>query len=150
MPYALWQHNLWAALKGKRGQAALREVRDALLALPDKRLIAGAACEVKWDDNDRPEKAEFCLIGAYAFHKRVKGGEAPEKVIEELAAIESEWETQDAGRKVGLVGTLAWELAYRNDEEYAGLTPEQRYAETLTWVESQIQSPPSPEERPTP
>jgi hypothetical protein len=38
--FALWQANCRRSLKGKRGQAALRELEAALLALPSKRLIA--------------------------------------------------------------------------------------------------------------
>jgi hypothetical protein len=42
----LWRSNVKRALAGKRGQAALRDLRDALLALPEKRLIEGALCTV--------------------------------------------------------------------------------------------------------
>lgn len=42
----LWRANVRRALAGKRGQAALRELRAALDALPEKRLIEGALCTV--------------------------------------------------------------------------------------------------------
>ena len=44
--FGLWRSNVKRSLSGKRGQAALRDLRDALLALPEKRLIEGALCTV--------------------------------------------------------------------------------------------------------
>lgn len=41
-----WQRNARAALKSRRGRRALAEIREALLALPEKRLIEGALCTV--------------------------------------------------------------------------------------------------------
>lgn len=46
----LWHANLTRALKSKRGRAALTDLRDALLALPEKRLIEGALCTVGLSD----------------------------------------------------------------------------------------------------
>ena len=37
-----WEHNARRALKGKRGRKALADLRAALLALPEPRLIEGA------------------------------------------------------------------------------------------------------------
>ena len=41
-----WEHNARVALKGKRGRKALTDLREALEALPQKRLIEGAVCTV--------------------------------------------------------------------------------------------------------
>jgi hypothetical protein len=41
-----WYNNARRALKGKRGRKALAELREALLALPEPRLIGGALCTV--------------------------------------------------------------------------------------------------------
>lgn len=46
----LWTHRAHLALSGKRGRKALGDLRDALLALPDKRLIEGALCTVGLED----------------------------------------------------------------------------------------------------
>ncbi len=35
----LWQANLERSLKGRKGQSALRDIEQALLALPEKKLI---------------------------------------------------------------------------------------------------------------
>jgi hypothetical protein len=44
--WAMWQKRAELALRGKRGRKALAELRDALMALPEKRLIEGALCTV--------------------------------------------------------------------------------------------------------
>lgn len=135
--YALWQANLQRALKGKRGQKALRELREALLALPVKKLVAGSLCDLAADG-----EASFCAVGAFAFYKRQQAGESAEHAIQALAEADSgeeyELPTVEEGEACGLVHTLAWELAMRNDEIYGGLTPEGRYTRYLAWVDSQL------------
>ncbi len=49
-----WRGAVNSALKGKRGQAFLIELRDALEAMPAKRLIADSL----------QADGEFCIIGA--------------------------------------------------------------------------------------
>jgi hypothetical protein len=44
--WALWEKRAQLALEGRRGKAALRELREALEALPEKRLISGALCTI--------------------------------------------------------------------------------------------------------
>src|SRR6185369_15483645 len=58
--FALWQANCRRSLQGKAGQAALRELEVALLALPDKRLIAHKMIDAEGD---------VCAIGALAKYK---------------------------------------------------------------------------------
>src|ERR1700733_1709773 len=41
-----WYNNARRALRGKRGRKALAELREALLALPEPRLISSALCTV--------------------------------------------------------------------------------------------------------
>lgn len=81
-----------------------------------------------------------CAVGAWAFHKRVAAGESPEEALEALAnAGELDGEPYDTcaeGQRQGVAWSMAWELASHND--YARLTPEERYTEYLAWVESQI------------
>src|SRR5487761_1366554 len=45
-----WERNARAVLKSRRGRKALTEIREALLALPEKRLIEGALCTVGGPD----------------------------------------------------------------------------------------------------
>ena len=44
--WAMWQKRAELAINGKRGRKALAELREALMALPEKRLIADALCTV--------------------------------------------------------------------------------------------------------
>ena len=57
---AFWWHNAERALKGKRGKKALAELREALLMLPEKRLVNGAistaSLEAKY--RDQPDEVE--------------------------------------------------------------------------------------------
>lgn len=162
----LWAANARRALQGRKGQKALRELREALLALPEKRLIEGAVCTVgleeriaampetvDWGHGPRPnwerqrmtelvasQQGEgVCAIGAYAWHKNVKAGMTPEEAFEQLpVAPEADCETADLGKAHGLTWVLAWELAYRNDELYDDATPEERYEKFLAWIDEQL------------
>lgn len=163
---ALWTANAERALKGKRGKKALAELREALLNLPEKKLIERALCTVGADKR-RPapmtlpdgsvrqswalgdfeevisEQGEgVCAVGAYLWWKRVKSGEDPQAAFEALPTLldvdtdisETAW----MGQKAGLTYPLAWELAYRNDETYEGLTAEERYTKFLEWIEKEL------------
>lgn len=117
---ALWQHNIHQALTGKRGRKALAELREALLALPEKRLIGGAMCtagpadrrpkpyvyttirgEVVDDDDGRrfdkmvaTEGEGVCAVGAYIWWKKVKAGADPQRAFTDLPTI---WGEADGG-----------------------------------------------------
>lgn len=172
----LWWANVRRALGGKRGRKALAELREALIHLPEKRLIEGALGRIEYVDNeagpevaavapgqvgcfDEPGPEEFtqtvrlpggqkasgsvCAVGAFIWWKRIKAGEEPERVLNDLdgKAEDDLWETAYAGQRAGLAYTLAWALAYRNDEEYGGISDEERYARTLNWVDRQLAAP---------
>lgn len=47
--WALWQKRVDLAMAGRRGKQALTDLKMALLALPDRRLIEGALCTVGGD-----------------------------------------------------------------------------------------------------
>jgi hypothetical protein len=158
----LWQANVRRALAGKRGKKALAELREALRALPEKRLISGALCTVGglshpkaptdgWCREELEDKLEeegegVCAIGAFLWHKKVKAGADPQAAFEELPLLldfeHDAWETAEAGRRAGLTTTLAWDLAYRNDERFGG-TPEERYEAFMAWLDEQLAEVPS-------
>lgn len=149
----LWQHNLELALSGKRGKQALADLKAALEALPEKRLIERALCTVGGVEK-RPEIANLeqpegvCAVGAYVWWQKVKQGKDPLQAFEELDTLPDEdgdiWDTVEAGKSAGLTRVLAWELAYTNDETYGGLTPEERYARFVGWIDQQLARPPAP------
>jgi hypothetical protein len=156
----LWAANARRALKGKRGQKALAELREALLALPEKRLIAGALCTVggaehpeirdtthAWRRGDIADKLAsegegVCAIGAYLWFKKVKAGADPQAAFLELPLLldtdSGPWETAEAGQRAGLAYVLAYELAYKNDETFEGMTPEHRYEAFMAWLDEQL------------
>lgn len=176
----LWEMALFRAINGKRGQRALRELEQALLELPEPRLISGHLAA----------NGQVCAVGAMIVHEQMKRGKTRDEALERISdeiyvctcghdlkhhqagpcsmcvthslhytRIEG-WtacqsfmpdldypsnddmadHTASAGRSMaGLAYTLAWQLAYVNDEECEGATPEHRYEKVLAWVrEAQI------------
>lgn len=193
-----WENNARRALKSERGRKALAEIRDALLALPDKRLIASAMCTVggparipevtdaeiaeyhakleaagigigdseakriayraEWMRDDRRDERDrvaylversgegVCVNGALLWHRKVKAGMDPGEAFAALPAVTGEGGAYDpldetaslAAKEAGVAYTLAWELAYRNDETYGRMTPEDRYTAFLAWIDAQL------------
>jgi len=151
IPAELWEANLARALKGKRGQKALAELREALLALPEHALISGALCTVNsgkrredmgrwvpWPlDDGQPEGV--CLVGAYAWHRKVKAGADPAEAFDSLPTLDDEnhdmYETAELGVQAGLTFTLAYDLAFKNDEWWASCTPGERWQKALAWID---------------
>ena len=155
----LWQANVQRALAGKRGKKALAELREALRALPEKRLISGALCTVdapkRWDGHTQwyhddlahnvghQQGEGVCAIGAYLWFKKVKAGTDPQTAFEELPTYldtdgDSDWKTAEAGKAAGLTMTLASTLAYRNDNFFEDMSPEARYEAFMNWLDEQL------------
>lgn len=130
----LWEHNLKRNFSGKKGQQSLRELRDALLELPEKRLIAGRLAD---------ETGAVCAIGALAVHRQ--GREVipllQEIIPEDPDGWDAEEATMDYGMNLGLKRVMVIEIGYQNDEYHRDETPGQRYARVLAWVEKVIQVP---------
>lgn len=199
LAYGRWQRNARAVLRSKRGRKALAEIREALLALPDKRLISGAMCTVgevderfpevtdeevaraveesaarwvkaglevpaddaahvaRWMRGDRDEERRAyreaaeregtgcCVNGALLWYREVREGAPPAEAFASLPPVidinggDPLAETAEvAEATAGLAYTLAWELAYRNDEIYKRMTPEERYTAFLAWIDQQL------------
>jgi hypothetical protein len=135
--YSLWQANCERSINGKVGQKALRELETALLALPEKRLIA--------DELENAE-GEVCAIGAIKKYRNVEVQSDPE-------------EMEEVGVELGMPRLVAWKVVCLNDIEIDGkyveaagpatawghrprvfvsVTPEERYEQVLAWVQRQI------------
>jgi hypothetical protein len=157
--YAMFRANADRALKSKRGRAALADLREALMHLPEKRLIDGAVCTV--DPAKRvqgpgggDELAKHiaavgegvCAVGAYAWWRKVKAGADPQRAFDMLPTVydpddyygEAMERTAELGRAAGLAFPLAWDLAYMNDEQFDRCTPEQRYEKFLAWIDREL------------
>jgi hypothetical protein len=198
LAWGRWKRNAEQVLKSKRGRKALADLREALLALPGKRLINGALCTVgspevrfpevtgeeiaaqveesaarwvelefevpaddaahvaRWMRQDRDEGREAyrkvaeregegcCGTAAYLWHQKVRAGMDPAEAFAALPSVyegdneDPMRETAELGVQAGLAYTLAWELAYRNDETYGAMTPEERYTAFLAWLDQQL------------
>lgn len=135
----LWWANIERHIKGAKGQAVLREIRDILQAMPEKVLITSRLAD---------EKGHVCAVGAVALARRVAKGESRDDVLRDLAARIPEDDnymgadiTASLGVQVGLKYGLAWTLGYANDAYWKD-TPEERYERVLAWVEKNIQPEP--------
>lgn len=114
----LWRGAVHRATTGYRGQHFLRKLRDALDAMPVKRLIVDAI---------KDDSGEVCALGALD----------PTVETYDAAALADHF---------GIARALAAEIVYENDEHFAfayGLravneTPEQRWTRMRAWVEEQI------------
>jgi hypothetical protein len=182
-----WEHNVRAALKGKRGRKLLAEMREALMMLPQKRLIRDALCTVGADrhkaallaeaernkarideryaakygpallDTEYAERfAEIvghqgegvCINGAWLWYQKVKAGADPDEAFAALPLVfdgdgeDSLAETAGLAQQAGAAFTLAWDLAFRNDEIYELMTPEERYAAFAAWIDAELASTP--------
>lgn len=130
---ALYAQATKNALKGKRGQAALKELEEALLALPDKALIEGQLFS--------EENGGVCAVGAMVVHRKMKEGMTRQEAIEWLSKRYGDdyHSTIECGKDtLGLLYCVASEFAYVNDEEACASTPEERYDIVLKWVREHI------------
>ena len=136
----LWDSYVRRSTNSPRGQATLKEMEAALLALPQKRLIDNYLCR----------KGDVCILGAVALERRIKGGESRETAIAKLESIDDDLDLEEgsapeyARDRLGMAFSLAWSAMEQNDEFYEGKTPEQRYEGVLAWVRERIK----PEARP--
>ncbi len=110
-----WRGAVASAIRGRRGQAFLKEMLAALDALPEKRLIKE---ELQVD-------GEVCAIGAVG---RARGIDMVNIDAHDRDMVASAF---------GIPYTLACEIAYENDEGngyWSKETPEQRFTRVRTWI----------------
>lgn len=114
----LWRGAVHRATTGYRGQHLLRKLRDALDAMPVKRLIA---------DEIKNETGEVCAFGA-------------------LDPQAQSYDAEDLATHFGIARALAAEIVYMNDEwaPWSLEAPEMRWTRMRAWVNSQI-TPEEPE-----
>lgn len=133
-----WRGRVTSAMRGRRGQAFLREMLAALDALPERRLISG----------DLVREGEVCAIGAVALSRGVSTDDIDPEDHEAVAA------------RFGIAHAMACEIMYENDEygetryveaygppEYpwhrrphvtVKVTPEERFERVRAWVVENI------------
>lgn len=117
-----WRGAVAASIRGRRGQALLRELRDALDAMPNKTLIA---------DDLVSGDGDYCALGVLG----AKRG------LQKMNEIDPDDSDRVAGM-FGIANALAREIVFENDE--GGLfreTPEQRWRRMRAWVDTQLVPP---------
>ena len=119
----LWRGAVKQAIRGKRGQAFLREMLAALDALPEQKLIAG----------DLECDGAVCAIGAVGKARGLAMAELDPEDRESVAAA------------FGISFALACEIFFENDEGswstvpvWSTEAPEARYRRVREWVKSNI------------
>lgn len=133
-----WRAQVKSAIRGKRGQAFLRELAAAMDAMPEKVLIA---------DELINDEGDCCAIGVLCKSRGI-----------DVSQVDSD-NPKQVGDAVGIAHQLAAEIEYENDEfsgefrkvsvskgeSWQGFrwdrieeSPEQRWLRMRKWVESKI------------
>lgn len=109
------------ALRGKRGQAFLRELAAAMDAMPEKVLIAHELVN---------EKGECCTIGVVCKSRAL-----------DVANIH-EYEPDEVAKAVGIARSMAAEVAFMNDEWASPRElPSERWKRMRKWVADNLLQP---------
>ena len=115
--WIMWRGAVKSAIRGKRGQALLKDILATLDAMPMRRLIA----------HELETRGEVCALGAVGLSRGVR-----------MAGIDPE----DYGAVANVFGiseALAREIMFENDEGGSRReTPEQRFERMRKWILSEI------------
>lgn len=112
-----WRGAVNSAIKGKRGQALLKELVEALDAMPEKRLIP----------NELIQEGEVCALGALAIKRNL-----------DISNVDPEDYVSVAG-KFNAAEALVREIVYINDEWFYG-TAEERWRRMREWAVKNIKA----------
>jgi len=117
-PVALWRGAVAASIRGKRGQALLKELVAALDTMPERRLIA----------HELISDGEVCALGAVA---RARGQDVSWVDPEAYEVVAAQF---------NIAEPLAREIEYENDEGcyLNDETPEQRWTRMRAWAVANI------------
>jgi hypothetical protein len=111
-----WRGAVNSATVGARGQKLLKDMLEALDAMPVKKLVSG---ELEEDGN-------YCALGVLG---KLKGIQLSKLDPEDYDAVAKAFDIAPA---------LAREIVYENDEAWYQDTPETRWIRMRNWVEKQI------------
>lgn len=122
----MWRGRLLSAIRGARGQAFLRELLEALDAMPEKRLIANSM---------QAESGEVCALGVIG----VKRGIDLHKIDADHDG--EEYDGAWIGKQFNIAEALALEIMWFNDDgiyHSREETPEHRWGRMRAWVAAKI------------
>ncbi len=125
-----WRGQVNSAIRGKRGQAFLRDLLAALDAMPEKRLVK----------QEFEADSEVCTLGCIARQRGI-----------DMSKFDPEDESvgEEIGAALGIAHQLAREIMWENDEFYTwdpargrirddASEPERRWKYMREWVAKQI------------
>jgi hypothetical protein len=122
-----WRGAVTSAIRGKRGQAFLRELLAAMDALPEHKLVSADL---------ETANGEFCALGTVG---RTRG-------IPNMRDFDPE-DHECIAALFKIPHALACEIMHENDNEWAywnNETPEQRFARMRAWIEGKLHAMPVP------
>lgn len=99
-----WHHIMWrgrvtSSIRGKRGQAMLKDLLNALDEMPDKRL---------YPNNFSTVDGEYCALGALGASRGIK--------MDDLGNAEDGCDESFVAQRFGVAAPLVQEIMYINDE----------------------------------
>ena len=112
----MWRGRVACSIRGKRGQALLRELGDAMDAMPEKELIT----------NELVEEGSYCALGVVGKARGL-----------DIAAIDPE-DSFTVAQRFNIAEPLAQEIAYLNDEGSWSETPSERWLRMRQWVRENL------------
>lgn len=115
LAHGRWRGQVSAVIRGKNGQAFLRELVAALDALPEKRLIS----------NNLEHAGNVCAVGSVGL---ARGLDMSEVDYDDPFSV---------AQLFGVAHQLISEIEWMNDE-YHYETPEKRWAQMRAWAVSKI------------
>ncbi len=114
----MWRGAVKSAIRGKRGQAFLKEMLTALDALPEPQLIDGYL----------EFHGQVCAVGSVGVQRGI-----------DMSKIDAH-DPYSVAKAFGIARAMAAEIEFINDDDYGWRkeTPEQRFQRVRSWVVSKI------------
>lgn len=127
-----WRGQVASAIRGKRGQAFLREMAEALDAMPEKRLITNelqASPPAFIPPSILSSAAvSVCAIGSVGLRRGI-----------DMAILDPE-DYDSIADTFGIAHQLVQEIEFENDEAAGHCTPEQRWSRMRDWIRRQLKA----------
>lgn len=112
----MWRGAVKSSLRGKRGQAFLREMIAALDAMPDKRLIP---------DEMQDSDGEVCALGSVALKRGLDNSKLDPENHDQLSEV------------FNIARPMVQEIEWENDSARRQ-SPEERWRRMRAWAEGNI------------
>lgn len=115
--YAMWRGRVMSAIRGKRGQKLIADLRKALEEMPDKRLVKG---ELQTSGGD------VCSLGCVGVSRG-----------HDFKSLDPEQDNDVLAKTLDVAECLIREIEYENDETFR--SEEDRYKHMLNWAIRHLQ-----------